>query len=51
MDRVTPQLMSFEEFLEWHPNDGSIFELINGVPIDRLPVDSVTSPSTFTSSL
>ncbi len=25
--------MSFEEFLEWHPDDGSIFELINGVPI------------------
>jgi Uma2 family endonuclease len=35
MYQITPQLMSFEEFLEWHPNDGSIFELINGVPIPR----------------
>ncbi len=31
MDRVTPQLMSFEEFLEWHPDDGSISELITAL--------------------
>ncbi|UBF26612.1 Uma2 family endonuclease [Kovacikia minuta CCNUW1] len=30
-------LMTFEEFLEWHPDDGRIFELIRGVPQEVNP--------------
>jgi Uma2 family endonuclease len=37
MYQTTPQLMSFEEFLEWYPNDGRTSELINGVPIEMNP--------------
>jgi Uma2 family endonuclease len=31
-DETELVLMSFEEFLVWHPEDGRRFELINGVP-------------------
>jgi Uma2 family endonuclease len=51
MYQITPQLMSFEEFLEWHPNDGSIFELINGVPIEMNPTGEHEEISGFLSGI
>ena len=51
MYQVTPQLMSFEEFLEWHPDDGSIFELINGVPIEMNPTGEHEEISGFLSGI
>jgi Uma2 family endonuclease len=29
---IEPALMTFESFLQWHPEDGRQFELIHGVP-------------------
>ncbi len=29
---IHPPLLSFEEFLEWHPEDGRKFELFDGIP-------------------
>ncbi len=30
--------MSFDAFLDWHPEDGRIFELIEGVPVAMNPI-------------
>jgi Uma2 family endonuclease len=51
MYQTTPQLMSFEEFLEWHPNDGNIFELINGVPVEMNPTGEHEEISGFLSGI
>ena len=37
MTQATLDLMTFETFLEWHPDDGRIFELIRGVPQEVNP--------------
>jgi Uma2 family endonuclease len=37
MTQAALDLMTFEEFLEWHPDDGRIFELIRGVPQEVNP--------------
>jgi Uma2 family endonuclease len=34
MTQAALKLMSFEEFLQWHPDDGRIFELYQGVPVE-----------------
>jgi Uma2 family endonuclease len=51
MYQITPQLMSFEEFLEWHPNDGRVFELINGVPLEMNPTGEHEEISGFLSGI
>lgn len=37
MVQVAPCRMSFDAFLDWHPADGRIFELIEGIPIEVNP--------------
>ena len=39
---IAPQTkpMSFEEFLEWHPEDNKRYELIEGVIVEMLPTGS-----------
>ncbi len=37
MVQALPDLMSFEAFLEWHPEDGRVFELIRGIPREVNP--------------
>jgi Uma2 family endonuclease len=37
MYATIPKPMSFDEFLEWHPEDGRIFELYEGVPTELNP--------------
>jgi hypothetical protein len=37
MTQAALDLMTFETFLEWHPDDGRIFELIRGVPQEVNP--------------
>jgi Uma2 family endonuclease len=39
---IAPQIkpLSFEEFLEWYPNDEQRYELIEGVVIKMLPTGS-----------
>jgi Uma2 family endonuclease len=37
MVQALSPLMGFEEFLEWHPGDGRLFELIRGIPREVNP--------------
>jgi Uma2 family endonuclease len=37
MVQAQPQYLEFEDYLEWHPEDGRIFELYDGVPIEMNP--------------
>jgi Uma2 family endonuclease len=37
MMQSLPQLLTFDEFIDWHPGDGRIFELIRGVPTEVNP--------------
>jgi Uma2 family endonuclease len=37
MIQSIPQLLTFDEFIDWHPEDGRIFELIRGVPTEVNP--------------
>ena len=38
MDQALPKLMTFEEFLEWYPEDGRRYELIEGEIVEMRPV-------------
>jgi Uma2 family endonuclease len=51
MYQPTPDLMSFGEFVEWHPDDGRVFELINGVPIAMNPAGEHEEISGFLSGV
>ena len=46
---VAPQIkpISFEEFLEWYPEDGKCYELIEGVIVEMLPTGSHEDISGF----
>ncbi|MBW4621353.1 MAG: Uma2 family endonuclease [Cyanosarcina radialis HA8281-LM2] len=37
MVQAIPELLDFDEFIAWHPDDGRIFELILGVPQELNP--------------
>lgn len=37
MVQALPNLMGFEEFLKWHPEDSRKFELIRGIPREVNP--------------
>lgn len=37
MVQALPNLMGFDEFLKWHPEDGRKFELIRGIPREVNP--------------
>lgn len=37
MIQALPQLMSFEAFLEWYPEDGKHYELHDGLVIEMPP--------------
>ena len=37
MVQASPQLISFEHFLAWYPNDGKRYELHQGVVVEMLP--------------
>jgi Uma2 family endonuclease len=38
MAQVLPQLLNFEEFLKWYPEDGRRYELIEGEIVEMRPV-------------
>jgi len=40
MMQVLPERMSFEEFLEWYPENGRRYELHNGIAIEMQPTGS-----------
>lgn len=40
MIKALPERMSFEEFLEWYPEDGKRYELHNGIVIEMQPTGS-----------
>lgn len=37
MTQSLPQLLTFDEFIEWYPNDGKRYELHNGVTFEMPP--------------
>jgi Uma2 family endonuclease len=37
MVQTLPKLLTFDEFMQWHPEDGRIFELIEGIPLEVNP--------------
>lgn len=37
MIQAVPELMTFEQFLDWYPEDGRQFELIEGIPVEMNP--------------
>jgi Uma2 family endonuclease len=38
MAQALPKLLTFEEFLEWYPEDGRRYELIEGEIVEIRPV-------------
>jgi Uma2 family endonuclease len=38
MARVLHKLMTFEEFLQWYPEDGRRYELVEGEIVEMRPV-------------
>lgn len=37
MVQIAPRRMSLDQFLEWHPDNGQAFELIEGIPVPMNP--------------
>lgn len=37
MTQTVPKLITFEEFIEWFPNNGKCYELYNGVIVEMAP--------------
>jgi len=46
-DQMALEQMTFEEFLTWHPEDGRIFELMEGVPQEVNPTGTHEKLSGF----
>ncbi len=49
MVQAVPTLLTFDEFIAWHPNDGRVFELIEGVPLEVNPTGPHEKLSVFLS--
>lgn len=37
MTQALPKLLTFDEFIEWYPNDGKRYELYKGVIVEMPP--------------